>query len=251
MRKPKQIIAEQNKQAERDLAQKQVQPVAVVEQEPIAMVGDGWNDTDGADERVIQGTMIKCVDGHWTDRDKQPIPAGTRLLALATHTLLQRWQDDRPIDTIPKKPGQPLPDVDKLNEKIPQKEWETGLDGKPRPPWQKQWLVYLLDGTSAERFTFINSTFGARIAVDNLKDQVKWMRAMRGAHVFPLVELSSAPMKTDWGTKSRPAFRVVEWRQLGNGEGGPAVLEPAAVPAIGKPVPRVTGGEALDDEIPF
>ena len=53
------------------------------------------------------------------------------------------------------------------------------------------------------------------------------------------------------GTKSRPAFRVVEWRQLGNGEGGPAVLEPAAVPAIGKPVPRVTGDEALDDGIPF
>ena len=32
------------------------------------------------------------------------------------------------------------------------------------------------------------------------------MRAMRGADVFPLVELSSAPMKTKMGTKSAPRF---------------------------------------------
>ena len=103
MRKPKQIIAEQNKQAERALAQKQAQSVAVVKQEPPAMVSDGWDDTDGADERVIQGTLIKCVDGHWTNRDKNAIPAGTRLLALATHTLLQHWQDGQPIETIPEE----------------------------------------------------------------------------------------------------------------------------------------------------
>ena len=144
-----------------------------------------------------------------------------------------------------------MPDIDELNAKIPQKQWETGLDGKPRPPWQRQCLVYLLDGTNAERFTFINSTVGARIAVENLKDKVKWMRAMRGADVFPLVELSSAPMKTKMGTKIRPDFRVVEWRQLGDGEAGPVTGAPPTTPAIGKPVSPVSSREALDDEIPF
>ena len=43
---------------------------------------DGWDDADSADDRVIQGTLIKCVDGHWTDRDKRAIPSSTRLLAL-------------------------------------------------------------------------------------------------------------------------------------------------------------------------
>ena len=150
-----------------------------------------------------------------------------------------------------KKPGEPLPDIDELNARIPQKQWETGLDGKPRPPWQKQCLVYLLDGTNAERFTFINSTVGARIAVENLKDQVKWMRAMRGADVFPVVELSSAPMKTKMGTKIRPDFRVVGWRRLGDGETGPVTGAPPTTPAIGKPVAPVSSREALNDEIPF
>jgi len=241
----KQVLAEQKRQAERELAQKQAQPVAVVKPEPPAIVGDGWDDTDSIDDRVIQGTLIKCVDGHWTDRDKRAIPPSTRLLALATHTLLQLWHDNQPTETILKKPGQPLPDVDALNAKIPQAQWEDGLNGKPRPPWQ------MLDGTNAERLTFINSTLGARIAVENLKDKVKWMRAMRGADVFPLVELSSAPMKTKRGTKTRPEFRVVEWRQLGNGDAGPAAQRPPTTVAIGKPVAPVSSREALDDEIPM
>ncbi len=102
----KQVLAEQKKQAERELAQKQAQPVAVVKPEPPAavkpeppaIVGDGWDDTDSADDRVIQGTLIKCVDGHWTDRDKRAIPPSTRLLALATHTVaaaLARQPADR------------------------------------------------------------------------------------------------------------------------------------------------------------
>ena len=64
---------------------------------------------------------------------------------------------------------QPLPDIDELNAKIPEEEWETGLDGKPRPPWQKQYIVYLVDPTDAGIYTYINGTFGARIAFDRLK----------------------------------------------------------------------------------
>ncbi len=105
---------------------------------------DGWNDTDSADDRVIQGTLIKCVDGHWTDRDKRAIPSSTRLLALSTHQLLQRWQGNQPVETIHKKPGVPLPDVDELNARIPRDQWEAGPDGAPRPPWQHQYSVYLL-----------------------------------------------------------------------------------------------------------
>ena len=213
---------------------------------------DGWDDADGADDRVIQGTLIKCVDGHWTDRDKHAIPAGTRLLALSTHQLLQRWQDDQPVETIPKKPGEPLPDVDELNARIPRDQWESSASTASRGRHGSISTQFICSTvTSAERFTFINSTVGARIAVENLKDQVKWMRAMRGADVFPVVELSSAPMKTKMGTKIRPDFRVVGWRQLGDGEPGPVTGAPPTTPAIGKPVAPVSNREALDDEIPI
>ena len=172
---------------------------------------DGWDDADSADDRVIQGTLIKCVDGHWTDRDKRAIPSSTRLLALSTHQLLQRWQDGQPAETIPKKPGESLPNIDELNAAIPREQWEPGLDGAPRPPWQKQYC--LLARLRERRAVHLHQlTVGARIAVENLKDKVKWMRAMRGADVFPVVELSSAPMKTRKGAKIRPEFRVVAWR---------------------------------------
>ena len=88
-----------NKQAERDLAQKPAQSVAIVKPEPLTVVTDGWDDTDSADDRVIQGTLIKCVDGHWTNRDKNAIPAGTQLLAVDT-PVAAAWHDGQPVETI-------------------------------------------------------------------------------------------------------------------------------------------------------
>jgi hypothetical protein len=74
-----------------------------------------------------------------------------------------RWRDQQPVETITERPDQPLPDVDKLNAKIPKKQWELGLDGQPRPPWQLEFVVYLMNPETADLWTFINSTTGARI----------------------------------------------------------------------------------------
>jgi hypothetical protein len=192
---------------------------------------DGWNDVD-TDDRVIRGALVKCVDGHWSTKDGTAPPK--QLLALATATVMQLWQDKMPVETIVKRPGQPWMDIDELNAKVPKENWEIGLDGEPRPPWQKQFIVYLLDPNSAAKFTFANGTIGARIAVTNLKDQVKWMRAMRGDHVVPLVELTNKPMKTKHGQKLRPDFKVIEWRDLGGTQIAPPII-----------------GEELNDAIPY
>jgi hypothetical protein len=197
---------------------------------------DGWNDVE-LDDRVIQGTLIKCVDGHWSTKDGTAPPK--QLLALATTTVLQLWDNKMPVETIVKRPGQPWPDIDELNAKIPEENWEIGLDGNPRAPWQKQFVVYLLDLVSAAKFTFANGTVGARIAVSNLKDQIKWMRAMRGDNVVPLIELASKPMKTKFGQKLRPDFKAVEWRNLG------VSLTKETTPQVVAPV---STQEALDEE---
>jgi hypothetical protein len=178
---------------------------------PTLVETDGFDETE-ANDRVIQGELLKCVDGNWTDRDGLPVPEKAQLLALSTATIIQHWQNGRPIETIVKRPGVPLPDVDELNAKIPQSEWEEGVDGNPRPPWQLNKLVYLLDETTAERFTYASGTIGAQIAVENLRTRVKDMRFMRGATVLPVVELSCKPMKTKFGTKLRPEFKIVGWR---------------------------------------
>ena len=180
----------------------------------IPVTDDGFNDSAGDEQRLIQGSILRCVDGHWADGDGVAFPPETKLLALATAMALQHWKDKLPIETILKKPGEPLPDLDELNAKIPKKQWELGLDKKPRPPWVRQHIVYLLNPADAGLFTFINSTVGASIAVDRLKTKVQWMRALRGANVVPVVQLDSKPMKTKLGQKLRPEFIIVEWQPI-------------------------------------
>jgi hypothetical protein len=207
--------------------------------------------TIDTNERLIHGSLLKCVDGRWSTQD-DPDMTGTQLLALTTAKAIQRWQLKEPVDTVVDT-GTGLPDIDELNAKIPRAEWEAGLDGQPRPPWQRQYVVYLLDTSDASLFTFANGTIGARMAWERLVDRVSWMRALRGAAVFPVVALESRPMKTQFGTKQRPEFSIIDWRDLGGtgGTGNPA-LESTPPRAIeGKPVKAPTTAETLDDEIPF
>ena len=85
---------------------------------------------------------MKCVDGKWTAGGEA---APEKLLALATITVMQLWKDKKPVQTLIKQAGQPWPKLDDLNAEIPQEDWELGLDGEPRPPWQKQFIIYLLE----------------------------------------------------------------------------------------------------------
>ncbi len=210
-------------------------------------------------ERLVHGSLLKCVDGRWSTQDN-PDLTGKALLALTTTRAIQRWQFKEPVETVVDS-GTGLPDVDALNAKIPRAEWEPGLDGLPRPPWQLQYVVYLLDPADASIYTFANSTVGARIAWERLVDRVSWMRALKGVDVFPVVLLDSKPMKTKMGVvKQRPEFTIIDWRDL---SGGPAIAQQqqraieakpatAGKPApVGEPVKPPTTTETLDDEIPL
>jgi hypothetical protein len=222
-----QVLAQQQQDAERDRAERQ----------------QAVDDNFGApvtDDRIIQGTLLRCVDGNWHDRDKLVVPS--KLLALTTFTIVQRWRDQKPQETIDGRAGHPLPDVEKLNAKIPESEWEKGINGK-RAPWQRSEVVYLLDETEAQKFTFASGTVGATIAVEELRDRVKWMRVLRGTRVIPIVELANKPMKTRHGvSKLRPHFKIAGWRGIS--------LTSEATPLIEHVKPPTTA-EELDDEIPF
>jgi hypothetical protein len=186
-------------------------------------------------EQIIVGTRLKFADDKWM-ADGVELPAGTTLLAFATDTILQRWRGAQ-ADTIREKP---LPDPEELNAAIPRSEWELDLNGNPRPPWALTFLVYLLDERTAEKFTYINNTFGAKIAVRTLQDHVASMRMLRGACVVAEVELTSRPFKTRYGPRRRPHFCIVRWRQVG-AAGTPKLV------GVSEP----STGEALDDSMPF
>jgi hypothetical protein len=218
-------------------------------------------DSNAGEGRLIRGDILKCVDGRWAAKDGTTFQEGEQFLVLGTNESLQCWKDGLPSETIVKETGKSLPDVDLLNEKIPEKKWKKGLDNKPRPPWQHQWVAYLIRCVDAAAFTFINSTVGARLAVERLADQVQAMRTLRGAMVVPLVTLGSKPMPTSYGDKLRPHFQIVEWRELAGGVGVQQQPAPAQIEAPkeqkakatkpGKPIKPVTSEEALNDKIPW
>lgn len=214
--------------------------------ENLPAVSDDGFDDGGDESRIIKGEIYRCVDGNWSEKDGTPFPPGTKRIALAVAEAVQRWQDQRPIETITDKP---LPNIDELNATVPVSEWECGLDGNPRPPYVRQHIVYLLDPANAAISTFINSTFGARIAVEALKDKVRMMRMLRGSRVYPVVELGRKPMKTKFGQKLRPEFIIHDWRSLG----APAVpnAEVKVIEHFGEPVKPPTTAESLDDNLPF
>jgi hypothetical protein len=176
----------------------------------------------GASNRLIRGLLVKWdADGGWRDRDGMPPP--TLLLVVSLGEVLQRWKD-KVADTITEKP---LPDPELLNSTIPVSEWELGMDDRPRPPWQHVVIVYLVNPASAEFYTYMNSTIGAHMAWDALREQVAIMRMLRGVRVLPVVQPTERPFKTKFGMKTRPHFQVLEWREA---RGGPAALsaKPAA-----------------------
>jgi hypothetical protein len=179
------------------------------------------NDDDGFSGSISNGKLIKGQILRWNETngwmDRDGLRPPEILLVLACTEALQRWKDKKPLETITVKP---LPEIDELNAAVAEQEWEPGLDGKPKPPWVRQVVVYLIDPTSAGFFTYLNSTIGARMAWDNLREKVITMRALRGARVVPLVKLSHRQMKTAYGLKHRPDFEIVEWRSLGGGGGG-------------------------------
>jgi hypothetical protein len=83
---------------------------------PATTYGDGWDEPDG-DNRVVQGHFLKCVDGYWSSKTCEQLPA--RLLAFATKIVLQRWLDDKNVKVIDEKP---LPDPERLNADVPAEE---------------------------------------------------------------------------------------------------------------------------------
>jgi len=204
---------------------------------------------DGYDDQAIKGPIVKCVDARWSVRDGTELKDGEPLLCFGTTQGNQRFIDNV-SELILKQPGKPLPDVDELNEQIPTDEWEEGLNREPRPPWQRVYLVYLIRMHDASMLTFISGTSGARIAYNKLTSQVYTMRLLRGANMAPIVKLSSKPMKTKFGTKMRPDFEVVDFREIGgNGRSAPQIE--SAKGEAGKPVKPVTVEEELNDEIPW
>ena len=199
------------------------------------------------DYQITVGERAKFDNGIWTNSAGVQLPPERKYVVLGTTRKLVRFHEEGPPDVIAKKPGERLPDVDELNEKIPQNQWLTGLDNKPRAPWSRWFITVFLDVLDAQLYTHANCTFGAKIATMRLEERIDWMTALQAAEVLALIQLRDAPMKTNFGARRRPEFEVIGWRKFA--DGALRIVDqttPAALKAIEPPSLE----QQLDDTIP-
>jgi hypothetical protein len=189
-------------------------------------------EASGSSNPLIKGEIVKCVDGRWSMRDGMAIPPDKRFIALGTAEGLQCWLDGVRLDTIVKKEGEPLPNLDELNSKIPEEQWDLDLNGEPKAPWAHSFAAYILDPADASIYTYINSTGGAAVAVRRLKERIEWMRALRHSPgINPVVTLGNRLHSKKFG-KLGPNFVIQgEWITLGlPAQSAPQQLEHHSAP---------------------
>lgn len=178
---------------------------------------------------VIQGTVVKFTnEASWVTRDGLELSADLELVATDIARVVQKWQDQVPVESRILGPGEKFPDLDQLNADTPRSEWGKGPDGQPRGPWQGQHILYLLDPATLDQFSFPTGTTGGAIAIRELVEKIKWMRKFKGPHLFPVICLSDKFMQTKFGGRQRPHFLIRRWVTMG-GE------EPVSLPAPAGP----------------
>jgi hypothetical protein len=235
----------------------------------------GFNEAVEGDEAQsavgvsLLGLKLKYFDPIWTDPDEQEVKA--LLVAHDIQRKVQKWLDDtRPVKTLVLAPGQPWPDIEKMNAECPQSEWREKF-GKLQGPWQGEHVVLFFDPNTMVRYWWPSpiTTVGSAICVRELAAQTQLMRNYRGALVYPLVDLSHTHMPTNFGGRERPNLVVKDWVRFG--EGGNLVLPAPKAPVLTgsaaatvepKPaaknnpsgmqsVPPLTAKEVTGDEIKF
>jgi hypothetical protein len=204
--------------------------------------------------RVIQGKLAKFSNEATWESGEEELPSDLEPIVIDVGRVVQCWHDGKPDPekTIILAPGEPWPDIKAMNAAVPQEDWEDGPDGKPRGPFQAQYIVYMLDPKTMDRYTFPTGTTGGGICVRNLVDATKMMRRFRGENVYPVVTLSDTFMPTRWGGRQRPHLPVKRWITFGDGgKALPAPDTPKLPDQGAKEVTPPSAKEVTGDSIPF
>jgi hypothetical protein len=206
---------------------------------------DGWGDAAAEQEAsTIRGTLLKFSDWNWfRGKESVKVEEGTQLVALSTRAAWVKWQDGKPAEYKMKAAGKDLPERQELGD-TDESKWPLGPDKQPKDPWQNTRFVYMIDPKTAEAFTYSTSSWGGRGAVMDLGAQITRVRMAR-AGAMPLVELQAQPHITKYGRKSKPFFKIIEWR--GDDPAPSAPPAPKQLSALTATIAE----NALNDDIPW
>ena len=213
---------------------------------PAPKWSDGFDDDDGCDdEGIIKGMRLKFGnDNAWVDRDGNLFAKDRELVAYEVKKAVQTWP---PGGGKPKSrilgPGEPFPNIEKLNAEAPKSEWREAF-GTMKGPNENVYVVYLFDQKKGKIFTYLTKTVGGFRAVRELKDEVRRIRMLEGDNRYPVVTLTDTFMKTGYGGRQRPEFNIVRYTPIGgHSQAEPLPGEPKtgggqAMPLLEEPEPK-------------
>lgn|SRR5262249_52985601 len=171
-----------------------------------------------ADRSGVAG-IVKYNEPKWLHNGIE-LPADDEYIVTGIGRFVLKWHPDKSLapdrEAIPD--GKPFPDVDQLNAEEPRENWVTGPDGKPKGPWAIERQVSLLN-RALDKFTYVTSTIGGGVCVDQLVDKVNSLREFYGnPNICAVVKLANTFMPTGYGGQQRPHF--VYQRAVTYGDGG-------------------------------
>ena len=202
---------------------------------------DGFAVQENAGGHIV-GRMLKFLDGKFVVDKTETLPENTTLVAKAVITAWVHWVDGKPVEHRITQQGQSHPFRDELPD-LDESTWPPGLNDEPADPWRDTRYLHLICPVTGQDYTFVTDSYGGRRAVGDLKGKIANVRAAH-PHAVPIVQPTTGTMKTRFGTKARPDFKVVGWRNrqddIGIGNGADA----------GKPA-QITRANDLNDSVPF
>jgi hypothetical protein len=250
-----------NNEDEKNKIEKKITPIDGFDGFEDRVEDTGDDDDKPAPSGVIKGNLLKFSnEAIWKLRDGEEVSPDLELVAVDILRIVQKWLDKKPVETRTLEPGEKIPDIKALNDACPKSEWGE-YNGKPQGPWQFQYVTYLVDLVTMDRYTFPTGTTGGAICTRDLADKVRLMRRFRGQHVFAVLTLADTFMPTNFGGRQRPHFIIKRWVQIGGGDTPalpaphptPPPIEAATEPLPGmKTVEEPTLSEKMGgDEVPF
>jgi hypothetical protein len=188
----------------------------------------------GKEDRSGVNDIVKYNEPKWLHNGVE-LPPGDEYIVRGIGRYLLKWppasdKGQAPYrETIPD--GEPFPDVDKLNAEEPHENWTTDPNGNPKGPWATERQVDLLNRT-LDKLTYVTSTTGGGICVDQLVDKVNSLREFYGNNnICAVVKLSNIFMPTRYGGQQRPHFEYQ--RAVTYGDGGEVkTIEPPSAKGV-------------------
>jgi hypothetical protein len=195
----------------------------------------------------IRGQSTRFKDGAYYDLAEEIDVSGRRFVVLDRLDGWQKLAEARPPEYLMQKPGEPPPPRPHVEEK----DWPLNLNGVPEHPCRWTHYLYLLDEATGEIMTLWTNTFGGGKAIDQLTDQVTFMRRVR-PDAIPVIALQSKEMPTrHGGSQPRPHFKILGWKVRGSVGPQGLLTGPEQKGAEQQTNAEPTTKDILNDDLPF